>query len=264
MPLLGPGTKVTDRKSPVTGRKSLVTGRKKSLVTGRKKSIHPASAATSKTAIETDVEKGPDVQPPDAAEPAPKSVKDKEEKEHEKGGADEEKIKYDPEDDVWTLDEGKPSPGRKYARSAMEAFRPLLGFAALFGLFPLVPVRNNTDGIYTIKYSWHLYYFLFIGTFVVGSTIWMIVSVVLITVNVPEHSRLGRKPGDLFRSEEIWVYKRNVLTLVIMICSFLNLTICMITVFHRRDYIEKQLIYWTTYVILITLNNLSILMPISL
>ncbi|ODM93108.1 hypothetical protein Ocin01_13569 [Orchesella cincta] len=180
--------------------------------------------------------------------------KDKDNDKKDKDGKDEapkeDTIECDPEDDVWALDKGKPSEGRKYAKSCVNASRPLMLIMSVLGLFPLVMHRAK-NGTYSCKFTWLSYaaiLFIIAAFFIVVGTFWLLISLICISVNVPEHERYGGRSASQQRSEEVYVYKRNTVALVVTISSCIHATICMISVYHRREYIEKQLIYWTEVV----------------
>lgn len=160
------------------------------------------------------------------------------------------KLHYDPEDDVWLLEEVNPSPGRKYAMSVMNAIRLVLTMASFLGLFPLLPKRLK-QGTFVCKFSWSSHatiLFLFAATIVGFTTIWLFVSAICISTNTPEHYSYNGTSADIYRSEEIFILKRNTIFLVIIYASFTHLTVCMTCVFLRRDYIAKQIVYWTELV----------------
>ncbi|CAL8111147.1 unnamed protein product [Orchesella dallaii] len=163
---------------------------------------------------------------------------------------------YDPEDDVWDLDPGIPSKGRKYARSCMEAFRPLMLTMSYLGLFPLV-IKRAKNGTYSCKVSWSSYatiLFAFVSLGVIAGTLWLLISILFVCINVPEHHDSGKKKARVFRSEELYVYKRNSIGLVVTVASFIHSTLCLIAVYNRKDYIAKQLVYWTEVVELLHLD----------
>ncbi|CAL8110238.1 unnamed protein product [Orchesella dallaii] len=160
----------------------------------------------------------------------------------------EDKLEYDPEDDVWALDAGKPSEGRKYAKSCINAFRPLMLIMSILGLFPLEIRREKKHGTYSCKFTWLSYasiLFAIASIVVITGTFWTLLSVISISINLPEHHAYNGKLGKTYRSEEAYLYKRNTIALVVTIASFIHSTICMIAVYHRRHYIAKQLVYWT-------------------
>lgn len=171
------------------------------------------------------------------------------------GDSDEEDVpEIDPDDDIWTVEVFKPSDGRMYAKCFVRAFAPLMWVAIALGLFPFTPHRDE-DGSYSFNFnlgSFSCISFIISGFCVILTTLWTLISTACMLANIPNHDIHDPKnsTGKFtdYRSEEMFIYRRNPVSLIVLNCVLIYLSTCMISVFARRKLISKHLLYWTEYV----------------